>query len=355
MKKIVVGMSGGVDSTTAAAILAEQGYDVVGVGMRLFSANDTSSCCGISNMDDARRAAEKIGIPFYLIDYQKEFKEKVIDYFIDSYIKAETPNPCIACNNHLKFGYMLEFAKSIGAEFVATGHYAVVEKDPVTDRFLLKKGADKNKDQSYFLYGLDQHQLSHTVFPLGTLTKNRTREIAKEFGLKVHSKPGSQDICFIEKDYKDFIIANSPYSQKPGRMIHRNGKILGTHKGLAFYTIGQRKGLGISSREPLYVIKLDVKNNEVIVGDEASLYFKEVILKDLNWIGFEKLNKKIIIMCKARYRQKDFEASVEPIKNSDKINVMFKNPQKFIAPGQAMVFYDNNTVIGGGTIEKIVP
>ncbi len=353
-KRVVVAMSGGVDSSTAAGILIKQGYEVIGISMKLsnFGEVSESGCCGIRGIDDARRVAQKLGIPFYALNYEKEFENKVITYFCQEYINGHTPNPCIICNEKIKFGSLLNRAKSLGADYIATGHYARVEYDSSSKRYLLKKGKDIEKDQSYFLFSLSQEQLSLCLFPLGDYTKNEVRQLAKEFGLKVYNKPASQEICFIpDNDYRKFLRTQVKSDVfKPGPIVDMNRKILGEHQGIAFYTIGQRKGIG-AYQKPFYVTAIDKEKNTIVVGEERKLYQDSLIAKNVNWIeNYISDNlKSRKLKIRIRYKHSETEATIFPITNG-KVEIKFAQPQRAITPGQAVVFYDDDTVIGGGWI-----
>jgi len=351
-KKVMIGMSGGVDSSVAAYILKQKGYDVTGVTMQIWQEDkeQEGSCCSLTAVEDARRVATKLDIPYYVINFKKVFDEKVIQYFIKEYLAGRTPNPCIACNRYVKFEEFLNKAISMDMDYVATGHYARV--DYRDGRYLLMKSASKKKDQTYVLYNLTQEQLSKTLFPLEDITKEEVRAIAKKLKLNVASKPDSQEICFVEdNNYGKFLKENSTLKTKPGDIIDTKGKLLGRHNGIYNYTIGQRKGLGISSNRPLFVIDIDPINNQIVVGDDSEGFGKTLIAEDINLIAIEKLTKERRVSAKIRYAAQESPALIKPLKD-DKILVEFDTPQRAITPGQAVVFYDGDIVLGGGTIVK---
>lgn len=354
-RKVVVGMSGGVDSSVTAAILKNEGYEVTGMTMQIWLARESSSfntCCSLASIEEARRVAGEIGIPHHIIDMRDIFIEKVIDDFCSEYSSGRTPNPCIRCNQFVKFDYLWENAKELGADLIATGHYAKIEKDKKSGRYLLKKGIDDRKDQSYFLYVMTREHLSHTILPLGNLRKEETRKIAEDLGLSVAKKPESQEICFIpEDDYPKFLINIASGKISPGPILDKEKKILGQHKGLPFYTIGQRKGLGIAHEKPLYVISIDKDSNTLIVGEEEGCYSSEFVIKDLNWIALDNLQEIKDVKVKIRSKMKEEYAVIKPL-NGD-VHVKFDSPQWAITPGQSAVFYEGDVVLGGGIINYI--
>lgn len=344
-------MSGGVDSSVCAALLKEQGWDVIGVTMQIWqdSKEENGTCCSLTAVDDARKVANILDIPYYVLNFKKSFDKKVIQYFVEEYLKGRTPNPCIACNRYIKFEELLNKAIAMDIPYIATGHYAIVEKK--RGRYLLKKSKSKTKDQTYVLYNLTQEQLSHTVFPLGKYDKSKVRELAKKYNLPVATKKDSQEICFVEdNNYVRFIEENTDSDLIPGDFLNTKGEVIGKHKGIYHYTIGQRKGLGISSNRALYVVDIDIENNTVTVGQESNLQQKELIAYDLNWILIDKLTKRMRVKVKIRYGAKESSATIYPLEQ-DKVRVVFSKPQRAITPGQAVVFYKGDYVVGGGTIE----
>jgi tRNA-specific 2-thiouridylase len=357
--KVVVAMSGGVDSSVTAALLKEDGYQVIGATMQIWPSNDLAKeahkfggCCGFDAVSEAKSVAHSIGIPHYVMNFRKEFAQKVITNFCREYSLGRTPNPCIRCNEHIKFDSLLNRAKELDADFIATGHYARIEHDEVNDRYILKKGVDRGKDQSYVLYMLSQNQLKHALMPLGVFTKEKVRQIAREMGLSVADKAESQEICFIpDGNYSRFLKEYMQEMVKPGPILDREGNTLGEHRGILFYTIGQRKGLGISAEEPLYVVAIDRGRNAIIVGSKEDVCSDELIAADINWIARQSPKQPLQLKAKIRYRHREADAFITSI-SSREAHVKFKQPQMAIAPGQAIVFYDNDTVVGGGTIEQ---
>ena len=358
--RVLVAMSGGVDSSLAAALLVQQGYDVIGATMQIWDKDipeddaENRGCCSLSAIDDARRVAEKIGIPYYVLNFREMFQDTVVNYFIREYGAGKTPNPCIACNRFVKFEGLLKKALALGAQYVATGHYARIAYNEELGRHTLSKGVDCTKDQSYALYHLNQDSLKHFLMPLGDYTKVKTRELAAEFGLSVANKPESQEICFVPNDdYKSFLADKSPGALKPGNIVDTQGNILGKHQGLPLYTIGQRKGLGIAAGKPLYVVELDYDKNLVVVGSDRDVFATELIAGDLNFITIDKLEQPMTVSAKIRYGMREGIAVVTPLADG-MVNVKFSEPQRAISPGQSVVFYDGDMVIGGGIILKSV-
>ena len=345
MKKILLGMSGGVDSSVSALLLKKEGYDVVGATLELFAG---SSCCNINTYIDAKNVCSQIGIPHFTFNYKDEFKKHVIDDFINCYANCKTPNPCIECNKYMKFGIMYEKAKEMGCEYIATGHYAKTEYSQKYGRWVLKKSNAGKKDQSYVLWNIPKDLIEHVVFPLGDFeSKDEIRKIASENNLKVANKPDSEDICFIpDGNYKKFLENNSNIKPKEGNIVNSKGKILGKHTGLYNYTIGQRKGLGISNPVPLFVLGFNPLKNEVIVGEESELYRKEFTVTDINLLLIDEINEWMDVTVKTRYSSKEAKAKI--IQDGSNIKVVFDEPQKAITPGQSAVFYVDDIVLGGG-------
>jgi tRNA-uridine 2-sulfurtransferase len=353
--RVIIGMSGGVDSSAAAALLLEQGYDVVGITLKLWPQDCISraedKCCGPQAVADARAVCHRLGIPFYLVDEAADFQKTVISYFADEYKAGRTPNPCVMCNQHLKFGTLIRRSRQLGGEYIATGHYARLERRD-DGRVLLKRGRDLRKDQSYFLFSLRQDQLARSLFPLGDLNKSDTREVAREAHLKTAEKEESMEICFVpDKDYGAFLQKAKLVDKHRGEIADLHGGVLGHHDGIEFYTIGQRKGLGISSAKPLYVIELDAANNRVIVGDESALNRDEFNVERCNWIPFDAPPERIDATAKIRYNHPGTPATVTPQPNGG-ARVKLHAPQRAITPGQACVFYQDELVVGGGWIAQ---
>jgi tRNA-specific 2-thiouridylase len=353
--RVVVGMSGGVDSSATAALLLEQGYEVVGITLKLWPQDCVSraedKCCGPQAVMDARAVCHKLGVPYYLVDEAEEFQSKVIRYFADEYKAGRTPNPCVMCNQNLKFGRLLERANQLGAQYIATGHFARVEKNP-DGRYLLRRGRDSRKDQSYFLFSLHQNQLSRAMFPLGEKTKSDTREVARHCNLKTADKQESMEICFVpDNDYGKFLQQAKLVEKHRGETVDLDGRVLGHHDGIEFYTIGQRKGLGLSSPRPLYVVELDSANNRVIVGEDSALERESFEVSQCNWIAFEAPPEEIEATVKIRYNHPGTAATIRPLSNG-KAKVTLRMPQRAITPGQAAVFYQDDLVVGGGWIVK---
>ncbi len=343
-KKALIAMSGGVDSSVAALLMKKAGYECVGAMMRLWGG------ANVQDEQDAAAVAARLGIPFHVFDFSEEFKSRVISKFIKTYENGATPNPCLDCNRYLKFGALYEKARALGCEYIATGHYAVCVQDGGTGRYVLKKAADPGKDQSYVLYSLSQEVLSHCVFPLGAYTKSEIREIARENGFVNYRKKESQDICFVpDGDYAAFIEKESGRCYPPGDFVTTNGETVGRHNGIIRYTIGQRKGLGVSYRVPLYVCKKDIAGNRVILTEGSELFSKEVAAGDINLVSVDRIEDGMRVLARTRYNMKEQPAAAFQT-GENTIKVIFDEPQRAATPGQALVLYSGDTVVGGGTI-----
>ncbi|MFQ3597138.1 MAG: tRNA 2-thiouridine(34) synthase MnmA [Chloroherpetonaceae bacterium] len=363
-KKVVVGMSGGVDSSVAACLLAEQGYEVIGITMKTWdydmaglgkSSKKETGCCSLESINDARSVAVANGFLHYTIDFREDFGEAVIDYFKDEYLHGRTPNPCVMCNTKVKWDSLLQRAKLLGADYIATGHYARVQE--VDGRYRLFKGKDTNKDQSYVLWGISQEALAHTIFPLSELTKPEVRDLARKFGLKVADKGESYEICFIpDNDYERFLKETIPTLEGDvmgGKILDQDGRELGTHRGYPFYTIGQRKGLGITTPEPVYVTEIHYETNTIVVGKDEDLLHDGLIANQVNWIAFAELDAPIRCEAKIRYKDKPEPCMVSREQNGAAL-VKFDQPKRAITPGQAVVFYNGEEVLGGGFIQQVM-
>ncbi len=348
-------MSGGVDSSVAAYLLKEQGYDVIGVTMQIWQEEERAveeengGCCGLSAVDDARRVANDLEIPYYVMNFKKEFKENVIDYFVNEYLQGRTPNPCIACNRYVKWESLLKRSLEIGADYIATGHYARVEQLP-NGRYSVRRSATLAKDQTYALYNLTQEQLSRTLMPVGEYTKDEVREIAEKINLRVASKPDSQDICFVpDGDYATFIETTVDTELPTGNFVTLDGKVLGKHKGITHYTVGQRKGLGLALGYPAFVIEIRPETNEVVIGTNEDSMSYYVRANQLNFMSIEDLTEPLRVFAKIRYNHKGAWCTIEKT-GEDEVLCTFEERQRAITPGQAVVFYDGEYVLGGGTI-----
>lgn len=343
-------MSGGVDSSVSAILLKNQGFDVIGITMKLFEQELEGSCCNTSSALDAKRVCDYLDIPHYTLNFKEKFKKYVIDDFIDCYANCKTPNPCIECNKHMKFGVMYEKAKELGCEYIATGHYAKTEYSKKYGRWILKKSNAGKKDQSYVLWNIPKDLIKHILFPLSDFeNKEEIRQIARENNLNVANKPDSEDICFVpDGNYKKFLENNSNIKPKEGNIVNLDGKVLGKHTGLYNYTIGQRKGLGISNPVPLFVLGFNKEKNEVIVGEEDKLYKKEILVTNINLLLVDEIKNAIEVGVKTRYSSKIAKAKI--MQEDNNIRVIFDEPQRAITPGQSAVFYIDDIVLGGGKI-----
>lgn len=348
-------MSGGVDSSVAAALLLQRGYEVIGMTMQIWSANapadDYGGCCSLAAVDDARRVCDLLGIPYYVTNLRSEFERRVISDFVAEYTAGRTPNPCIACNRYLKWESLLQRALALEADYVATGHYARIE-DGDGGRRLLLRGVDPGKDQSYALYNLTQDQLRRTLLPIGDLPKSEVRALAASLGMAVAQKPDSQEICFIhDNDYRRYLREEAGVIGQPGPFVDTAGRRLGTHGGIPFYTVGQRRGLGLAADEPLYVIRIDRERNAIIVGRRAELLADGLIANEPNWISIPAPSEPRQARVKIRYNAEAVACTLEPLPEGA-VRVRFATPQSAVAPGQAAVFYDGDVVLGGGVIER---
>lgn len=354
MKRALIAMSGGVDSSLAAKLMIDNGYECIGCTMKLYNNEDVGiersrTCCSLDDVEDARSVAYKLGMRFYVFNFTDDFHDTVINKFVESYKNGITPNPCIDCNRYMKFGKLFERAKILNCDFIVTGHYARIEKQG--EKFVLKKAADESKDQSYVLYSMTQDQLAHTVFPLGGMKKTQVRAVAEQNGFVNADKPDSQDICFVpDGDYASVIEQQTGCKPAIGNFVDKNGNVLGKHRGLINYTVGQRKGLGISAPEPLYVCKICTQNNTVVLGKGEDLFKREAHVTDFNWISGVVPEHEFRCKVKIRYRQVEQWATVTPV-TKDSVDIVFDDAQRAITPGQAAVLYDGDTVLGGGTIE----
>ncbi len=351
--KALIAMSGGVDSSVAAFLTKKMGYDCIGVTMKLYDNENigikSKTCCSLSDIEDARSVSIKMNMPYYVFNFKDDFEKNVIARFVSAYENGYTPNPCIDCNRYLKFNSLYKRAKEIGCEKIVTGHYAIIEQNQ-NGRWILKKAKDTSKDQSYVLYSLTQEQLAHTLLPCGEYIKEDIRKIADDNGFLNSRKKDSQDICFVpDGDYASFIEKHTNKKYDAGNFVDTNGNTLGTHKGIIHYTIGQRKGLGIALNAPKYVVKKDMENNTVTLGDNADLFSSSLVAKDFNWVSIEEPTEEIIATAKTRYHDKETKAKVK-VNNDKTVEINFISPVRAITKGQAVVLYDGDVVLGGGTI-----
>jgi len=358
-RRVLVGMSGGVDSSAVAALLVEQGYEVIGITIKTYDYSITggnvgneSSCCSLDGINDARKVAHQLGIPHYVVDFTEPFKERVIDYFTAEYMHGRTPNPCVQCNRHIKWGELLRKADALGASFIATGHYARIRKDPTTGRFILTRGRDRRKDQSYALWALSQEQLARTLFPLAEWTKEKTRAFLTQRGISVAQKHESYELCFVpDNNYARFIAEHVPESHNTTGPIVYEDRIIGQHRGYPFYTVGQRRGLGVAFPEPLYVLDILPENNTVLVGKESELYHRALIADTVNCIKYPTLNAPMELVAKIRYKDDGAHAHCWMSRDGE-LHVEFESPRRAITPGQSVVLYEGDDVVAGGIIRS---
>lgn len=354
-KKVVVGMSGGVDSSVAAYLLKQQGYDVVGVTMQIWQdesheeIENKGGCCGLSAVDDARRVAAMLDIPYYVMNFKNEFKRDVIDYFVREYLAGRTPNPCIACNRYVKWESLLTRSIQIGADYIATGHYARICELP-NGRYAIRNSVTAKKDQTYALYNLTQEQLKRTLMPIGDYTKEQVRKIAEDIGLMVAGKPDSMEICFVpDNDYASFIENETGVTSVPGDFVDVDGNVIGKHKGVIHYTVGQRKGLGIALGKPAFVVAIRPEQNQVVIGEDRDVYTERLYANNLNFMSVDNITEPVHVKAKIRYSHEGAYCTVRKI-DSDTIECIFDQPVRAVTPGQAVVLYDGEYVLGGGTI-----
>lgn len=355
-KRVLIAMSGGVDSSVAALLAQRSGYDCMGVLLKLFDGEDGEdsrgerACCSLESAEAARSVANRLGMPFYVFNFSEDFRREVVERFVRAYQQGETPNPCIDCNRFVKLGKLFRRAAELGCDYVATGHYAQVGRDPESGRWVLRKGLDESKDQSYFLYNLNQEQLSRLLLPLGGLTKPQVRALAEEAGFGNAHRQESQDICFVpDGDYAGFIQRYTKNQAPPGDFVGTSGQVYGRHKGIIRYTVGQRKGLGLSFPQPMYVCGIDPEKNQVVLGEDRELFSSRLTARDLNLIAVEEISRPMRVNAKVRYRHKEQPATVVQT-GPDEMEVRFDQPQRAVTKGQAVVLYQGDAVVGGGAI-----
>ncbi len=357
-ERVLVGMSGGVDSSVAAALLCEAGYDVVGVTLNVWPERDATqalveredACCALGAVEDARRVAAHLGIPYYVVNFRDVFRRQVMANFAAEYARGRTPNPCVRCNQFVKFDALLARAVALGADYVATGHYARIDRDAASGRWRLRRAVDRQKDQSYVLYVMSQERLARTLFPLGGLTKPAVRALAERLGLVTAAKPESQEICFVPtNNYRDYLAEAAPETRRPGPIVDLAGRVVGQHDGVAYYTIGQRRGLGLATGEPLYVVDLLADENRVVVGPREALLAEGCLVEDVSYVALAGVDAPTVAQARIRYRAEDVPATLHPAPDG-RVAVRFAAPQRAVTPGQTIVFYDGDVVLAGGTI-----